>query len=128
MSYTEIHTGKIKPILDNINIELFKQWLSNKDNLYVDDFDEIIENQSQFFEVRDKNKKYKEPLYIKYIYNKGTLYEVIEHQSKDADDDINITEKQTDQTINFVYMFYNGGTCFGEMLEKGLNKIGKNEF
>lgn len=122
MNYTELHYGKLKPIQYNVSIEEFKTWLESKKGFEVDDFDEFLEEGYEFFEVRDISKKYKESMYVKYVYNKGTLYEMLEHQSGEPNDDLDITEKNEDGTIKFTYMFYNGGTCFSEMLEKGLNK------
>ena len=71
MSYTELHTGKLKPIQYNMSVEDFKNWLETKEGFKVEDFEEKLE----------------------------------------------------DGTINFTYLFYNGGTCFSEMLEEGLNKV-----
>jgi hypothetical protein len=123
MSYTELHTGKLKPIQHNLSVEDFKNWLDEKEGFKIEDFEEKLEDGYEYFEVRDKSKKYKESLYIKYVYSKGTLYEMLEHNPREADDDLDITKKNNDGTIDFAYMFYNGGTCFSEMLEEGLNKI-----
>lgn len=123
MSYTELHTGKLKPIQYNMSIEDFKKWLETKEGFEVEDFEEYLEDEYTFFQIKDKSKKYKESMYIKYIYNKGTLYEMIEHSGEQEADYLDITEKLEDGTINFTYLFYNGGTCFSEMLEEGLNKV-----
>lgn len=123
MSYTELHVGKLQPLQFDMNIEEFKEWLKTKDGFEVEDFEEYLEEGYEFFQVRDKSKKYKENLYIKYVYNKGTLYEVVNHKAGESDDDLHITNKNSDGTIDFIYMFYNGGTCFSEMLEEGLDKL-----
>ena len=123
MSYTELHTGKLKPIQYDMSIEDFKTWLETKEGFEVDYFEEYLEEDCTFFEVRDKSKAYKESMYIKYIYNKGTLYEMIQHSGEQEADYLDITEKLENGTINFTYLFYNGCTCFSEMLEEGLNKV-----
>lgn len=123
MSYTELHTGKLKPIQYNMSIEDFKKWLETKEGFEVEDFEEYLEDEYTFFQIKDKSKKYKESMYIKYIYNKGTLYEMIEHSGEQEADYLDITEKLEDGTINFTYLFYNGGTCFSEMLKEGLNNV-----
>jgi hypothetical protein len=123
MSCTELHTGKLKPIQYNVSIEDFKKWLKTKDGFEVEDFEEYLEDGYTLFQVRDKSKKYKESMYIKYIYNKETLYEMIQHSGERDADFLDITSKNEDGTVDFTYLFYNGGTCFSEMLEEGLNKI-----
>ena len=123
MSYTELHTGKLKPIQYNMSIEDFKNWLETKEGFEVEDFEYYLKEEYNIFQVRDKSKKYKESMYIKYVYNKGTLYEMVQHSGEKDTDYLNITEKLEDDTINFTYLFYNGGTCFSEMLEEGLNKV-----
>lgn len=127
MSYTELHTGKLKPINTNISLEEFKDWVEKKEGFEVDDFEELLEDQATFFEVRDKSKRYKESMYIKYIYNKGTLYEMVEHSGELDNDFLHLTTKNEDDTINFTYLFYNGGTCFSEMMQEGLEKIRKSQ-
>lgn len=125
MSYTELHSGKLRKLRFDMDIEEFKEWLETKEGFEVEDFDEKIEDEYEFFEVRDKSKKYKEPMYIKYVYNKGNLYEMTEHSGGESNDYAHITIVNKDETINFTYLFHNGGTCFSEMLEEGLNKINK---
>lgn len=122
MSYTELHTGKLKPIKLNISIEEFKNWLKEKEGFVVDDFEEKLEDECTFFEIIDKSKKYKDSMYIKFIYNKGTLYEMVEHSGEQDAEFLHLTTRNEDNTINFTYLFYNGGTCFSEMLEEGLEK------
>lgn len=126
MSYTELHTGKLKPIIKDLSIEDFIIWLESKEGFEVEDFEEMPEDEYEYFEVRDKSKKYKESLYIKFIYNKGTLYEMTEHSGEQEVDFLHLTTKNEDDTISFTYLFYNGGTCFSEMLEEGLDKINKS--
>jgi hypothetical protein len=127
MSYTELHIGKLKPIYTNMPIEEFKDWLEKKEGLEVGDFEELLKDESTHFEVRDKSKSYKESMCIKFIYNKGTLYEMVEHSGEQDTDFLHLTTKNEDDTINFTYLFYNGGTCFSEMMEEGLEKIHKSK-
>lgn len=123
MSYTEIHHGKLKPI-DKISLKELETWVETKPNLEIE---EKVEDGVDYFEIRDKTKKYKEPFFIKFIWNKGTLYEMIEHSGELEADDLYLTKQNSDNTISFTYSFYNGGTCLSELLEEGLNKIDKNE-
>jgi len=125
MSYTELHTGKLRPLVIEMSIEEFINWVETKEGFEIEDLEYLLEEEYQFFQVRDKNKEYKESMYIKYVYNKGTLYEVIEHSGEREADFLDITTKNEDGTVSFTYLFYNGGTCFSELLEEGLDKIEK---
>jgi len=124
MSYQELHTGKLKPI-EKVPLEVLQAWVETKPNLEIEDFEEKMEDEYEYFEIRDKTKKYKEPFYIKYIWNKGNLYEMVEHSGELESDDLYLTTENSDGTISFTYSFYNGGTCLSELLEDGLDKINK---
>ena len=124
MSYQELHTGKLKKI-EQLPLQELEAWVETKPNLEIEDFEEKMEDEYEYFEIHDKIKKYKEPFYIKYVWNRGDLYEMIEHSGEQEADFLNLTTQESDGTINFTYLFYNGGTCFAEMLEEGLDKINK---
>lgn len=121
MSYTELHFGKLKPIKTEMSLEDLKVFLQEDERLFVEDLEEKIEDEHTFFEIQQGDWRGE---YL-YIYNKGTLYEVVEHKDMGEESDVDITTVNTDGTINFTYMFYNGGTCFSEMLERGLNRANK---
>lgn len=125
MSYTELHTGKLQLLQFDMALEESKNWLEAKKGFDVEDFEYLEEEEMEFFQVRDKSKKYKESMYIKYVYNKGTLWEVVEHSGEQEADFLDITTKNSDGSVSFTYLFYNGGTCFSELLEEGLDKIEK---
>lgn len=46
-----------------------------------------------------------------------------EHSGELETEDVDITRKDDNGDIHFTYMFYNGGTCFSEMLEDGINGL-----
>lgn len=123
MSYTELHFGKLKPISESFSLNDLKELLKDNPHLEVEDFEEKETDEYDYFEVTDKTKKYKEPLYIKYILKGNRLFEMIEHSGEKETDDLDLTTLNEDGTINFTYMFYNGGTCFSEMLEDGLEEV-----
>lgn len=121
MSYTELHTGKLKIVRTEMSLEEFKQFYEvNQDilSLFIEDFEEKIEYEHTFYEIRQGDWRGD----LMYVYNNGTLYEVLEYINLGEADYINNTVK-TENIINFTYLFYNGGTCFSEMLEEGLNSI-----
>lgn len=126
MSYSEIHYGKLKKIQE-LPLEQLENWVAEKENLKIEDFEEKLEDEAEYFEILDKTKNYKEAFYIKYIWNKGSIYEMIEHSGELESDDLYLTTENSDGTISFTYSFYNGGTCFSELLEEGLERINKNK-
>lgn len=118
MSYTELHTGKLKPIQYNMSIEDFKKWLEKDESRYTEYLDEKLEDGVAILvNQEDWRGEYT------HVFSKNTLYKFIEHRDLGEASYLDITEKLEDGTINFTYLFYNGGTCFEEMLEKGLNKV-----
>lgn len=118
MSRTELHIGKLKPIQYNLSVEDFKNWLKDDESRYAEDLEEYLEEDRLVIikqgDWRGKNT---------HIFSKNTLYEFLEHKDLGEADYLDITNKLEDGTIDFTYLFYNGGTCFSEMLEEGLAKI-----
>lgn len=118
MSYTELHTGKLKPIQYNVSIEDFKNWLKEDESRYTEDLYERLEDGvAVLVNQGDWRGDYT------HIFSKNTLYEFIEHKELGETDYVDITNKSEDGTIDFMYLFYNGETCFSEMLEEGLDKV-----
>ena len=118
MSYTELHTGKLKPIRYNLSVEDFKNWLKEDESRYTEDLDErLADGVAVLVKQRYWTGDYT------HVFSKNTLYKFIEHNKLGEADYVDITNKSKDGSIDFTYMFYNGGTCFSEMLEEGLNKI-----
>ena len=118
MSQTETHFGKLRKVIIPEN-QTIEEWCKAKClemNItelpsYYDDWREVIKDQySQ-----------------KYFFIEDEIWEAFEHVECDEGDDINVMNLNKDGTITFVMQFYNGGTCLGEMIEEGLNKINKNK-
>ena len=126
MSYTELHTGKLRRLSKHnvdFTVEDLQNFLRENENLYVDDIEERIEDGYEFFGVLEKNTKSYDD--YKFILNKGVFYEMIEHVDHGETSDIDSTIVDSNGDISFTYMFYNGGTCFSELLEEGLETQGK---
>ena len=60
---------------------------------------------------------------IIFVLINNTLYQVLNHYKTDEADYLQDVRVGEDGNINFNLIFYNGGTCFSEMLEEGLNKL-----
>lgn len=118
MSQTETHIGKLQIKHKDFSIEAFRQFLSENEGLYVDDLEERLEDGDSVILVTQGDWRGVNL----YAYHNNTLYKFLEHKKLD-DEDIDITTPNGDGTIDFAYQFYNGGTCFTEMLEDGLSKI-----
>ncbi len=120
MSYTELHFGKLKILNEELSDEAFKKFLKQNKGLYADDLKEKLEDSSLILvtqgDWRGKNL---------YAFHKNTLYEFLEHKQPEDAEFLHETEMNNEGTIDFTYLFYNGGTCFEEMLEEGLEKINK---
>jgi hypothetical protein len=61
-------------------------------------------------------------LYDKYVLIDGIIYEI---DKEDLDDDGDISEvvRLSDGRLKFHFRYYNGGTCFSEMLKDGVNNL-----
>jgi hypothetical protein len=118
MSRTEFHTGKLYPvkieksleetcrsIAKRFDVELGEDWQED----FMDAFDEYS----------NKRNSQKEEYFI---YGEK-LYRVIDHvESEDSEYFMNVT-RNSDGSLSFMGQFYNGGTCFSEMLEESLDRL-----
>lgn len=112
MSQVEIHIGRFKKVETPLSQEEFLK---------------IQCNLAGFDELPSYHKTWKEfALHEldRFCYSEnGDLYEVVERQSFDEGEDIQSVIKREDGTYSFVFQFYNGWTCFSEVLEDSVNKI-----
>ena len=118
MSRTEFHTGRLYPvkieksleetcriIVKRFDVELGEDWQED----FMDSFDEYS----------NKRNSQKE----EYFIHGEKLYRVIDHaESEDSEYFMNVT-RNSDGSLQFMGQFYNGGTCFSEMLEEALDKL-----
>ena len=56
----------------------------------------------------------------------GEIYQLVKHTKIDDGEDLNFFYTLEDGSILFVTEFYNGGTCFEEVLDDGVTRICKN--
>lgn len=120
MSDYEMHVGKIRDLgLDKDSQIKFMREALNTANIIQDykapeDDEEVVDD-------------FRDLLYDKYIVMRDSIWEVIEDKRSDGYEDINIITNNGDGTYSYINKFYNGGTCFSEMIEKGLEKLLKSE-
>ena len=110
MSNYEHHVGKIKLVDENFTKEKLEKILSE------DDIDE--ENTLEELEGRETYSIYNNNYDVKYVVHKDKLFQITEH--KDFGDDLYVQNLLDNG--EFTMLFYNGGTCFSEMLEESIKK------
>lgn len=120
MSYTEFHKGKLKKVSELSIEELISFQKENISKVIFEDFFEKIEDGYTFFEGYDKTTRE-----LKYIFHKNILYEVVDHAQEDDTDYLLDVTRLNENELKFNLIFYNGATCFSEMLEEGLDNLWK---
>ena len=118
MSRTEFHTGKLYPvkietsleetcrsIAKRFDIELSEDWKED----FMDSFDEYT------------NKRRSQP--EEYFIHGEKLYRVIDHIESEDEEYFMRLSRNSDGSLQFIGQFYNGGTCFSEMLEEALDEL-----
>ena len=107
MSNYEHHVGKIKLVDENFTKDKLEKILSE------DDIDEesVLEGRNTY-SIYDNNYD------VKYVVHKDKLFQITEH--KEFGDDLYV--QSLSDNGEFTMLFYNGGTCFSEMLEEAIEK------
>lgn len=129
MSEVEVHTGKLKKV--NVEGKTLNEKIYNllkKHNCSTTVKLEDINSDNLSEELMDNyydSKLYDEDRYFISKLN-NNIYEVVDHFESESSDDIFFFHKDENNDINFVLSFYNGGTCFGEMIDEIL-KTNTNE-
>jgi len=118
MSYTEFHTGKLYPVRIEQNLETTCQAIAKRHNIELgEDWREDF--MDKFNEYAYKRKKVNE----EYFIHSDKLYRVIDHEDVDGEEYFMKLSRNSDGSISFIGQFYNGGTCFSEMLEESLDDL-----
>jgi hypothetical protein len=118
MSQTEFHTGKLYPVKIKNNLEETCRAIASRHNIelgedWQEDFRDV------FNEYEYKRKKVTE----EYFIHGEKLYRVIDHEKSDDNEDFMKLSREDNGSISFIGQFYNGGTCFSEMLEEALDDL-----
>jgi hypothetical protein len=118
MSYTEFHSGKLFPVKIEKNLEETCRIIAKRFDI------ELGENwESDFIDKFDEYKNKKGHATEEYFIHKDKLYRVIDHVETDAEDCFMKLSRNHDGSLSFVGSFYNGGTCFSEMMEEALDDL-----
>lgn len=118
MSRTEFHTGRLYPVKIETNLEETCRSIANRHGIELgEDWQEDFRD--GFNEYEYKRKRVTE----EYFIHGEKLYRVIDHvESEDSEYFMNVT-RNADGSLQFMGQFYNGGTCFSEMLEESLDEL-----
>jgi len=118
MSRTEFHTGKLYPINFGKDLEGHCRRIAKENGIELEeDWKEDFRDKFDEYE-RKKNHAMEE-----YFINGEDLYRVIDHVESDSEGYFMKLSKNDDGSIAFMGQFYNGGTCFSEMLEEALDEF-----
>lgn len=120
MSRTEFHTGKLYPVkLINDSLKTTCHAIAERRGIVLDE-----DWQEDFMDVFDhyksKNGSVKDE---EYFIHGENLYRVIDHEERDDEEYFMKLIRNNDGSLSFIGQFYNGGTCFSEMLEEALDEL-----
>ena len=118
MSYTEFHTGKLYPVKIEKNLEETCRAIAKRFDIELgEDWQEDFRD--KFNEYEYKNKRTTE----EYFIHGEKLYRVIDHEELDSEEYFMKLSRNENGSLSFIGQFYNGGTCFSEMLEEALDDL-----
>ena len=113
MSEVEFHTGRLRKIAIHSTTE---EWCQSACQLNG------IKEMSSYNKTWVDEFKDNDVLGKKYFIHNESIYEVLEHLQSDEENYFMRLINNADGTITFIGQFYNGGTCFDEMLEEALDE------
>ena len=130
MSSTELHTGTLIPVktinshqefMDFVHENELTAWLNSNIEEYFEErsVNDVADNSLAI--VLRKSDGFRVP--YEYVFYKNVIYRVDNYSFSDDDFYINRFIKNSDGSISFVSMFYNGGTGFEEELQDGLDAL-----
>ena len=118
MSRTEFHTGKLYPVKIETSLEETCRSIAARHDV------ELSEDwQEDFMDAFDEyaTKVISQP--EEYFIHGEKLYRVIDHVESEDEEYFMKLSRNSDGSISFMGQFYNGGTCFSEMLEEALDEL-----
>ena len=118
MSRTEFHTGRLYPVKIEKNLEETCRAIATRHNI------ELGEDWQEDFRENFNEYEYKrERVPEEYFIHGEKLYRVIDHEESDSEEYFMKLSRNENGSLSFIGQFYNGGTCFSEMLEEALDDL-----
>lgn len=118
MSKTEFHTGKLYPVKIENSLEETCRIIAKRHDV------ELSEDWQEDF--RDAFDEYATKIISQpeeYFIHGENLYRVIDHNESCDEEYFMKLRHNGDGSLSFIGQFYNGGTCFSEMLEEALDDL-----
>jgi hypothetical protein len=118
MSQTEFHTGRLYPVRSTGTLEETCRKIATRHNI------ELGEDWQEDFRENFNEYEYKrERVPEEYFIHGEKLYRVIDHEESNDEEYFMKLSRSEDGSLSFIGQFYNGGTCFSEMLEEALDDL-----
>ena len=119
MSQTEFHTGKLYPVKIEKSLEETCRAIAARRHIELgEDWQEDFRD--AFDEYKDKTGSVQDE---EYFIHGENLYRVIDHEESSDEEYFMKLNRNSDGSLSFIGQFYNGGTCFSEMLEEALDEL-----
>ena len=124
MSATEFHSGRLIPV--NLEGTTLKEKCIEIAKKYNVEFDpESRSWKSDFIEDFDMYRVKRHPDRPELFIFEDKLYIISKHYETQDNEYFMKLSPNENGTIDFIGQFYNGGTCFSEMLEESLEQLKK---
>ena len=113
MSETEFRTGKVREVSRREKTLTKKvEALAKRENKSIEDlFPNYDEADGGYLDSTE------------YVYANGQLFKILEDSNIEEDGGLCEAESDDDGVITYRLRYYNGGTCFSEMLEAAVKKL-----
>tara|TARA_R110000822_G_scaffold11613_4_gene42250 strand:- start:158 stop:739 length:582 start_codon:yes stop_codon:yes gene_type:complete len=118
MSQTEFHTGKLYPINFGKDLEGYCKRIADKNNIKLGE-----DWKGDFIDTFNDYSNKKGEVSEEYFIHQENLYRVVDHIESNDDEYFMKLNRTSNGAITFISQFYNGGTCFSEMLEEALEEL-----
>lgn len=119
MSQTEFHTGKLYSVKIEKSLEETCRAIAARRHIELgEDWQEDFRD--AFDEYKDKTGSVQGE---EYFIHGENLYRVIDHEESSDEEYFMKLNRNSDGSLSFIGQFYNGGTCFSEMLEEALDEL-----
>lgn len=119
MSQTEFHTGKLYSVKIEKSLEETCRAIAARRHIELgEDWQEDFRD--AFDEYKDKTGSVQDE---EYFIHGENLYRVIDHEESSDEEYFMKLNRNSDGSLSFIGQFYNGGTCFSEMLEEALDEL-----